>query len=69
MSKNPVGPLSPVTRFLLMAFIALGMVEEEPEDPAEIHDTRMSIAPGYNFRPGPCEFGDDEIRNDTIFFE
>jgi len=44
-------------------------VEEEPEDPAKIHATVMSIAPNYHFRPGPCEFGDDEIRNDTIFFE
>jgi FkbM family methyltransferase len=44
-------------------------VEEEPEDPAEIHAAVMSIAPSYKFRPGPCEFGDGEIRNDTIFFE
>lgn len=44
-------------------------VEEEPEDPAEIHAAVMSIAPSYNFRPGPCEFGDGEIRNDTIFFQ
>ncbi len=44
-------------------------VEEEPEDPAEIRAAVMSIAPQYLFRPGPCEFGDGEIRNDTIFFE
>jgi FkbM family methyltransferase len=44
-------------------------VEEEPENPAEIHAAVMSIAPSYHFRPGPCEFGDGEIRNDTIFFE
>ena len=44
-------------------------VEEEPEDPAEIHAAVMSIAPTYRFRPGPCEFSDGEIRNDTIFFE
>ena len=44
-------------------------VEEEPEDPAEIHAAVMSIGPTYRFRPGPCEFSDGEIRNDTIFFE
>ena len=44
-------------------------VEEEPEDPAEIRDAVLSIDPGYRFRPGPCEFSDGEIRNDTIFFE
>jgi FkbM family methyltransferase len=44
-------------------------VEEEPEDPAEIHAAVMSISSSYRFRPGPCEFGDGEIRNDTIFFQ
>jgi FkbM family methyltransferase len=44
-------------------------VEEEPEDPAEIHDAVLSIAPNYQFRAGPCEFSDGEVRNDTIFFE
>ena len=44
-------------------------VEEEPENPAEIHAAVLRIAPSYRFRPGPCEFGDDEIRNDTIFFQ
>jgi hypothetical protein len=44
-------------------------VEEEPENPADVHYAVMSIAPSYRFRPGPCELGDDEIRNDTIFFE
>ncbi|MEO8048943.1 MAG: FkbM family methyltransferase [Acidobacteriota bacterium] len=44
-------------------------VEEEPENPVEIHDAVMKIAPNYHFRAGPCEFGDGEIRNDTIFFE
>jgi len=44
-------------------------VEEEPEDPAEIHDAILSIAPTYRFRPGPCEYSDGEIRNDTIFFQ
>jgi FkbM family methyltransferase len=44
-------------------------VEEEPEDPGEIHAAVMSIAPNYQFRPGPCEFSDGEIRNDTIFFQ
>jgi FkbM family methyltransferase len=44
-------------------------VEEEPEDPAEIHDAVLSIAPNYRFRAGPCEFSDGEVRNDTIFFE
>jgi FkbM family methyltransferase len=44
-------------------------VEEEPEDPAEIHDAVLSIVPNYQFRPGPCLFTDGEIRNDTIFFQ
>jgi FkbM family methyltransferase len=44
-------------------------VEEEPEDPAEIHDAVFGTAPNYRFRAGPCEFSDGEIRNDTIFFE
>jgi len=44
-------------------------VEEEPENPAEIHAALMSVAPSYHLRPGPCEFGDGEIRNDTIFFQ
>ena len=44
-------------------------VEEAPENPAEIHDAILSIAPNYKFRPGPCLFSDGEIRNDTIFFQ
>lgn len=44
-------------------------VEEEPENPVEIHDAILKIAPGYQFRPGPCEYTDGEIRNDTIFFQ
>jgi FkbM family methyltransferase len=44
-------------------------VEEAPEDPVEIHDAVMSIAPNYRFRAGPCLFTGDEIRNDTIFFQ
>ena len=44
-------------------------VEEEPENPAEIHDAILSIAPQYQFRPGPCEYSDGEIRNDTLFFQ
>jgi FkbM family methyltransferase len=43
-------------------------VEEEPENPAEIHDAVLSIAPNYQFHAGPCLFSDGEIRNDTIFF-
>jgi hypothetical protein len=41
--------------------------EEPPEDPAEIHDAVISISPMYQFRPGPCLFTGDELRNDTIF--
>ena len=44
-------------------------VEEEPENPVEIHDAILKIAPSYQFRPGPCEYSDGEIRNDTIFFQ
>jgi FkbM family methyltransferase len=48
-------------------------VEEEPENPAEIHDAIFNIAPNYQFRPGPCLINGllntGEIRNDTIFFE
>jgi FkbM family methyltransferase len=48
-------------------------VEEAPENPAEIHDAVLSIAPNYHFHPGPCLvsglFSDGEIRNDTIFFQ
>jgi FkbM family methyltransferase len=44
-------------------------VEEAPEDPAEIHNAVLSIAPNYQFRPGPCLYSDGEIRNDTIFFQ
>jgi FkbM family methyltransferase len=44
-------------------------VEEAPEDPAEIRAAVLSIAPSYQFRPGPCLFTGDEIRNDTIFFQ
>lgn len=43
--------------------------EEEPEDPAAIREAIMRIAPGYQFRPGPCLFGEGEIRNDTLFFQ
>ena len=43
--------------------------EEEPEDPAAIHSAIMKIAPHYQFRAGPCLFGEGEIRNDTLFFE
>jgi hypothetical protein len=43
--------------------------EEEPEDPAAIREAIMRIAPGYRFRPGPCLFGEGEIRNDTLFFQ
>jgi FkbM family methyltransferase len=43
--------------------------EEAPEDPAEIHDAVRSISPTYQFRPGPCLFTGDELRNDTIFFQ
>jgi FkbM family methyltransferase len=43
-------------------------VEEAPENPAEIHDAVMSVSPDYQFRPGPCLFTGDELRNDTIFF-
>lgn len=44
-------------------------VEEAPEDPAEIRAAVLSVAPNYQFRPGPCLFTGDEIRNDTIFFQ
>jgi FkbM family methyltransferase len=44
-------------------------VEEAPEDPAEIRAAVLSIAPNYQFRPGPCLFTGEEIRNDTIFFQ
>lgn len=44
-------------------------VEEAPEDPAEIYNAVMKIAPGYRFRAGPCIFTGDELRNDTIFFQ
>lgn len=44
-------------------------VEEEPEDPATIKAAVLQIAPNYRFRCGPCLFADDEIRNDTIFFQ
>jgi FkbM family methyltransferase len=44
-------------------------VEEAPEDPAEIRTAVLSVAPDYQFRPGPCLFTGDEIRNDTIFFQ
>jgi FkbM family methyltransferase len=44
-------------------------VEEGPEDPATIKAAVMQIAPDYRFRPGPCMFDRDEIRNDTIFFQ
>jgi FkbM family methyltransferase len=44
-------------------------VQEEPENPAEIHDAVFSVAPNYKFHGGPCLFTDHEIRNDTIFFE
>jgi hypothetical protein len=44
-------------------------VEEAPENPAEIHDAILSIAPNYKLRAGPCLFSDGEIRNDTIFFQ
>jgi len=43
--------------------------EEEPEDPAAIHDAIMRIAPAYRFSAGPCFFGEGEIRNDTLFFQ
>ncbi len=43
--------------------------EEAPEDPQSIYSAVMSVAPGYRFRPGPCLFTGDEIRNDTIFFQ
>jgi FkbM family methyltransferase len=43
--------------------------EEAPEDPQAIHDAILAIAPDYQFRPGPCLFTGDEIRNDTIFFQ
>ncbi len=43
--------------------------EEEPEDPAAIRAAIMRIAPNYHFRAGPCLFGQDQIRNDTLFFE
>jgi FkbM family methyltransferase len=43
--------------------------EEAPEDPAAIHDLVMRLSPAYQFRPGPCLFTGDEIRNDTIFFQ
>jgi FkbM family methyltransferase len=44
-------------------------VEEAPEDPAEIRAAVLAVAPNYQFRPGPCLFTGDEIRNDTIFFQ
>ena len=44
-------------------------VEEAPEDPAEIRAAVLSTVPNYQFRPGPCLFTGDEIRNDTIFFQ
>jgi len=44
-------------------------VEEAPEDPAEIRAAVLSVAPNYQFRPGPCLFTGNEIRNDTIFFQ
>ncbi len=43
--------------------------EEEPEDPAAIRNAIMKIAPSYQFRPGPCLYGEGEIRNDTLFFQ
>ena len=43
--------------------------EEEPEDPAAIRGAIMKIAPGYQFRAGPCLLGEGEIRNDTLFFQ
>ena len=44
-------------------------VEEAPEDPAAIRAAVLDVAPNYQFRPGPCLFTGDEIRNDTIFFQ
>ncbi|HUQ95865.1 MAG TPA: FkbM family methyltransferase [Bryobacteraceae bacterium] len=44
-------------------------VEEAPEDPAEIYNAVMKLAPQYRFRAGPCMFTGDELRNDTIFFQ
>jgi len=44
-------------------------VEEAPEDPAAIRAAVLRVAPNYQFRPGPCLFTGDEIRNDTIFFQ
>jgi FkbM family methyltransferase len=44
-------------------------VEEGPEDPVSIKGAVMQIAPDYHFRCGPCMFSNDEIRNDTIFFQ
>ena len=43
--------------------------EEAPEDPLEIYTLVTSLAPRYKFRPGPCLFTGDELRNDTIFFQ
>ena len=43
--------------------------EEAPEDPKQIHDALLRVAPNYRFRSGPCLFTGSEIRNDTIFFE
>ena len=44
-------------------------VEEEPEDPAAIRLAVLNVEAKYQFRPGPCMFGDGELRNDTIFFQ
>jgi FkbM family methyltransferase len=43
--------------------------EEPPEDPAAIRAAIMKIAPNYQLRPGPCLFGEGEVRNDTLFFQ
>ena len=40
-----------------------------PPRPATIKAAVMHIGPDYRFRPGPCLFDRDEIRNDTIFFQ
>ena len=60
------GAVQTITKFHPRVVVS---VEEAPEDPAEIRAALLKVAPAYLFRPGPCLFTGDEIRNDTIFFE
>jgi FkbM family methyltransferase len=43
--------------------------EEAPEDPAAIRQAVMNVDSGYQFRPGPCLWRENEVRNDTVFFQ